>query len=77
MNAKKLSRRERALIQHARRQAVAEYKAATTFRLEVPRHDAAGTRLVLHQYNLATLENLNVLMGEPVFFVSLVSRWRR
>lgn len=73
---KKLSRREAALVAHASRRAVEEYKAATRFRLEVPRAAGDGQRLLLVDLPLNHLESLNRLNGEPVFFYSLVSRWR-
>lgn len=68
---KPLTRRERALIQHAKRRAIANYKDTTHFKLEIPRTDGNGQRLTLVSLKLSTLEGLNKLHGEPVFFVSL------
>lgn len=73
---KKLTPRERALIRHATRKALAEFKAATTLTLEIVRSDEKTSRMVIRQMNLAQLEAFNTLEGNPPFTLSLGGPWR-
>lgn len=74
----KLSRREAALVAHARRRAVAEYKSSTVLTIEVPNGGKENKPVELRQMTLQHIELTSVILyGKPAMFVTLTPQWRQ